>query len=165
MPSAGPGLTSTRSAPHFKTGSGYWHLQLPSAFLVDLTVLDLASLSGDGTCAYKPRRKSLSALRGPMSLRATEVSRMWESFANDYSKNVLSLPDGHGKTWISKAVSGGFGDSPLMPTARVEGNEVKFNLKRTGRLLRPMSTEMLLRLHAYRSRAAFEHDFARSAAS
>ena len=94
-----------------------------------------------------------------MSLRAAEVSRVWQSFADDYSKNVASIDDGPAMHWIAGMVLSRFGHSASMPQARVEGSEVKFDLKRTGRLLRPFSTEMLLRLHAYRSRAAFDHDF------
>jgi hypothetical protein len=142
----------------FPASGGAWEAHFKDAFKIDLTFLDLACARGDGKCEYSATRQPAAELRKPEQARAKVVR---DSISATLSRLTHARESGDADlyAWVLPAVTGAFTNPPGLIDVTVTEQTLKLNLKRRGRLLNPHATQLLLKLHAYQSRVAFDHDF------
>lgn len=127
---------------------------------VPLMVLDLAVFNKAGECKVSLADINPGVLSQSWKKRLVVLKADYQNFFDRFERFTSSLKGpktNEALGNIQRSFLGG-GDF-ASPSFDLMGKEVKFNLKRVGRLREPLASSMLRRYSLYLSRDAFEHDF------
>ena len=156
--------------------------------LLPLDVLDLVSFRLDGNAAIDLRAAPPTAALASMQKRFETLAKIFKAVREDVAaaeelmameartageklstinptrsqKAVAKTPRETEAVRLRRLVWAPYkGDAGLTLTPTWRGDELRFGLRRVGRILPPHAATALTRFHQWRSRPAFEADFAR----
>jgi hypothetical protein len=127
-------------------GDKKWQVDFQNVFVVDLSVLDFAVFNLDG-CVQLQREQSEPSI----ALTAGWMRRLDRAKARIFPKSVEP-----------QTPSIGMGKHAVDLAGHLEGNLLKYPLRRKGRLESNLATAILAAWATFQTRAALEYDFAQT---
>ena len=152
--------------PYFSDDAhGRWYLDFQKAVDISLDVLDLATFREDGECRFHLSGQMPDDLFHPWKFRYNFLSEKFNKLMKVIEHTLSALQAIYSTEENQKEVL-----DQLLSVFSLEGDsftpkyserEFIFSLRRVGRLLEPLASDLLTRYETFRARRAFDHDFAK----